>query len=217
MGDAAAGRHPEGAGCPAPGAVKGGRGPDPGGEGATRATRGCLADRRRDRHSPDRCRATSFIRPIRTGWSSSRRSQPISVIFTLPETDLSNIQQQMAKGPLTVVRLQPGRQDQARRRHARAHRQPDRADDRHDPAQGRLSQRGHLLWPGELVNARLLLETRHDGLTVAASAVQQGPNGAYVYVIGAGWTVADAPRHGRADQRRQSPDRLRVSAAARRS
>ena len=35
----------------------------------------------------------------------------------------------------------------------------------------------HRLWPGELVNVRLLIETRHDALTVAAPAVQQGPQG----------------------------------------
>jgi multidrug efflux system membrane fusion protein len=41
----------------------------------------------------------------------------------------------------------------------------------------------HRLWPGQLVNARLLLETRKNALTVAASAVQQGQKGAYVYVV----------------------------------
>src|SRR4029079_16570712 len=35
---------------------------------------------------------------------------------------------------------------------------------------------------GQLVNARLLLETRKDAITVAGSAVQQGQNGAFVYV-----------------------------------
>jgi multidrug efflux system membrane fusion protein len=39
----------------------------------------------------------------------------------------------------------------------------------------------HRLWPGELVNA--LVETRHDGLTVPASVVQQAPQGAYAYVV----------------------------------
>jgi multidrug efflux system membrane fusion protein len=33
------------------------------------------------------------------------------------------------------------------------------------------------------VNVRLLLETRHNGLTIPPGAVQQGPNGSYVYVI----------------------------------
>ena len=41
----------------------------------------------------------------------------------------------------------------------------------------------HRLWPGQLVNARLLVDTRHDGLTVPASVVQRGPNGSYAYVI----------------------------------
>jgi multidrug efflux system membrane fusion protein len=47
----------------------------------------------------------------------------------------------------------------------------------------------HRLWPGQLVNARLLLETRKDGLTVAGSAIQQGQNGAYVYVVAPDKTV----------------------------
>jgi multidrug efflux system membrane fusion protein len=50
-----------------------------------------------------------------------------------------------------------------------------------------------MLWPGELINARLLLETRHDGLSIASSAVQQGPNGSYVYVIGPDRTVQMRP------------------------
>src|SRR5262249_45994190 len=51
----------------------------------------------------------------------------------------------------------------------------------------------HRLWPGELINAWLLLDTRHDGLTGSASAVQQGPQGPYVYVINADSTVAMRP------------------------
>jgi multidrug efflux system membrane fusion protein len=39
------------------------------------------------------------------------------------------------------------------------------------------------LWPGELVNIRLLIETRPNALTVPPTAVQQGQQGSYVYVI----------------------------------
>ena len=46
------------------------------------------------------------------------------------------------------------------------------------------------LWPGELVNARLLLDTRHNGLTVPAGVVQQGPKGPYAYVINPDDTVS---------------------------
>ena len=51
----------------------------------------------------------------------------------------------------------------------------------------------HRLWPGQLINAWLLLDTRQNGLTVPAPAVQQGPQGAYVYVINADSTVAVRP------------------------
>jgi multidrug efflux system membrane fusion protein len=119
--------------------------------------------------------------------------EPISVIFTLPETDLPEIQQEMAKGPLTVL--------------AYSH------DDKIKLDEGKLvlvnneilqttgtiqlkadfPNTAHMLWPGELINARLLLETRHDGLSIASSAVQQGPNGSYVYVIGPDRTVQMRP------------------------
>ena len=56
-----------------------------------------------------------------------------------------------------------------------------------------FANKSRRLWPGQLVNARLLVDTRHNGLTVAASAVQQGPNGAYVYVIDPDNTVQNRP------------------------
>jgi multidrug efflux system membrane fusion protein len=110
--------------------------------------------------------------------------QPISVIFTLPEANFAEIQAQMAKGPLPVL----------------AYSQDDKMeldsgtleliDNQILQTTGTIRLRAtfpnakRLLWPGELVNARLLLETRPNGLTVPPSAVQQGPNGPYVYTIG---------------------------------
>jgi membrane fusion protein, multidrug efflux system len=119
--------------------------------------------------------------------------EPISVIFTLPETDLPKIQQQMAKGPLTVLAYSQ--------------------DDTIKLDEGKLTlvdneilqttgtirlkaefpNTAHRLWPGELINVWLLLDTRHDGLTVPASAVQQGQQGAFTYVIGSDNTVAVRP------------------------
>jgi membrane fusion protein, multidrug efflux system len=47
----------------------------------------------------------------------------------------------------------------------------------------------HHLWPGQLINVRVLIETRANALTVAAPAVQQGPQGSYVYVVKPDGTV----------------------------
>jgi membrane fusion protein, multidrug efflux system len=118
---------------------------------------------------------------------------PISVIFTLPETDLSNIQQQMAKGSMTVLAYS---QDNSSKLGEGA---LGLIDNEILQTTGTIRlkadfpNKNHLLWPGELINVRLLLQTEHDGLTIAASAVQQGPNGAYVYVIGADGSVQMRP------------------------
>ncbi len=41
-----------------------------------------------------------------------------------------------------------------------------------------------LLWPNQFVKARLLLMVRKDALVIPAVAVQRGPQGAFVYVVG---------------------------------
>jgi len=119
--------------------------------------------------------------------------QPISLIFTLPETTFTEIQQEMAKGKVKVM----------------AYSQDDKTkldegellliDNQIIQTTGTIRLRATFpnaqrsLWPGELVNVRLLLKTQPDGLTVAAGAVQQGPNGPYVYVMGGDQTVQMRP------------------------
>ena len=49
------------------------------------------------------------------------------------------------------------------------------------------------LWPGQFVNVRLLVETLKQVVTVPTAAVQRGPNGTFVYVVGADSTVAVRP------------------------
>jgi membrane fusion protein, multidrug efflux system len=39
------------------------------------------------------------------------------------------------------------------------------------------------LWPGEFVNARLLLAVRRDVIAVPSSAVQRGPQGLFTWVV----------------------------------
>jgi multidrug efflux system membrane fusion protein len=119
--------------------------------------------------------------------------QPISLLFSLPQTNFAQIQQQMAKGRLTVL----------------AYSQDDKTqldqgtllllDNQIVQTTGTIRLRATFpnakrqLWPGQLLNARLLVDTRHDGLTIPASAVQQGPNGSYVYAVGSDHKVQMRP------------------------
>ncbi len=40
------------------------------------------------------------------------------------------------------------------------------------------------LWPGDFVDCKVVVETRHDGLTVPTAAIREGPKGSFVWVIG---------------------------------
>jgi multidrug efflux system membrane fusion protein len=136
----------------------------------------------------------NIIHPTDTnGLVDLTQIQPISLIFTLPETTFPEIQQQMAKGPIQVL----------------AYSQDEKTkldegkllliDNQIIQTTGTIRLRAtfpnaqHLLWPGELVNARLLLRVEPHGLTVPAAAVQQGPKGPYVYAIGADQSVEVRP------------------------
>jgi multidrug efflux system membrane fusion protein len=39
------------------------------------------------------------------------------------------------------------------------------------------------LWPGQFVNAQLLLQTEHNVLTVPSAAIQRGPDGLFTYIV----------------------------------
>jgi multidrug efflux system membrane fusion protein len=40
------------------------------------------------------------------------------------------------------------------------------------------------LWPGQFINARLLVRTEKNALVIPTAAVQRGPKGEFVYVVG---------------------------------
>jgi multidrug efflux system membrane fusion protein len=109
--------------------------------------------------------------------------KPIFVTFTVPQDNLDQILQNQAQAPLAVVAYA--------------------ADDKTVLAQGKLTlinnqvdtttgtiqlkatfdNDDERLWPGEFINARLIVSTKKNALTVPAQTVMQGPNGAYAYMI----------------------------------
>jgi multidrug efflux system membrane fusion protein len=119
--------------------------------------------------------------------------QPISVIFSLSDRQLTNISREMANGPLKVIA--EGRTDH----------QPlgegtlTLVDNLIDQSTGTIRLKAtfpnedHALWPGQFVNIRLLLRTLQQVVTVPSTAIQRGPNGMYVYVIKPDSTVAMQP------------------------
>lgn len=118
--------------------------------------------------------------------------QPINVIFTLPQQDMAKVRgadstplkvvamsrtdaTPLADGALTVV---------------------DNSIDTTTATfklKAEFANADRKLWPGEFVNVRLQVRTVHDGLVVPATAISQGPDGEYAWLVGADDTVSMKP------------------------
>jgi membrane fusion protein, multidrug efflux system len=121
--------------------------------------------------------------------------EPISLLFTLPQSDLPVIQDQMAKGPLKVIAYSQDNKIKLDEGSLLLVNNEIAGTTGTIQLKAEFANHAHRLWPGQLVNARLLLETRKDAITVAGSAVQQGQTGTYVYVVKADQTAELRPVH----------------------
>ena len=122
---------------------------------------------------------------------------PIAVFFTLPQDDLAEVLRRqraaVAGSPANAEPNEPpanGLPVQALNRDGGVISEGRLllADNQIDPQTGTVRlkasfpNRDDALWPGQLISARLLLDTRRGAVTVPAAAVQRGQDGAFAYV-----------------------------------
>lgn len=120
--------------------------------------------------------------------------QPISVVFTTSEDNLPAILARMHAGAKlsttaydrnNTLALETG--------------YLETIDNQIDTATGTVKLRamfpnaGEMLFPNQFVNARLLIDTLHNAVIVPSSAVLNGANGAFVYVVKPDDTVTVRP------------------------
>lgn len=109
--------------------------------------------------------------------------RPISVALTLPEQTLNEIHQHMTSDALTVLAMDRDNRTVLDEGKLAV------IDNQIDTTTGTIKLKATFpnadlrLWPGQFVNARLLLTTRKGGIVVPASVVQRGPEGSYAFVI----------------------------------
>jgi membrane fusion protein, multidrug efflux system len=126
-----------------------------------------------------------------TGIVSITQDKPISVVFTLAESQLPRIQKAMANGALPVAVY--GSDDKTKL----ADGQLLTPNNAIDASTGTIQLKATFpnaddaLWPGEFVNARLRVDTLHRAVTVPVAAIQHGPNGLFVYTVKPDNTVQD--------------------------
>jgi len=128
-----------------------------------------------------------------TGLVIVAQLQPISVVFTLPADNLSVVARAAAAGTLPVFAF--SRDNQTRLGEGAL----AVIDNMIDQTTGTVKLKAtfanadRALWPGQFVNARLLVDTRRDGVAVPAAVVQRGPQGTYAFVIKSDQTVEMRP------------------------
>jgi multidrug efflux system membrane fusion protein len=118
---------------------------------------------------------------------------PISVVFTLPEEDISTVRKSLAAGPVSVIAFSRDQKTELDRGTVAV------LDNQIVQSTGTIRLKATFpnvkdaLWPGDFVNARLLSETQHAVLTIPSPALQRGPNGLYAYVVKPDSTVEMRP------------------------
>jgi membrane fusion protein, multidrug efflux system len=115
--------------------------------------------------------------------------QPISVIFTLPEEDLSAVTAALSAGPVAVTTL--SRDGGTELDQGKLLLIDNEIDQPTGTAKLKaiFSNEHNTLWPGQYVNARVLVRTNRSALTIPTTAVQLGPNGPFTYVVKSDSTV----------------------------
>jgi multidrug efflux system membrane fusion protein len=112
--------------------------------------------------------------------------QPISVIFSLPQEDLSAVNQQLSAGrTLTVMATaRDSKLDLGSGMLATIDNQVDSKTGTFKLKAVFANEKKNL-WPGAFVSVRLLVEDSRKTIAVPTAAIQRGPDGAYVYVVDA--------------------------------
>jgi multidrug efflux system membrane fusion protein len=119
--------------------------------------------------------------------------QPISLLFTLPQQQLGEVNRAFAEGPLKVDAFGPDNKTVVETGELKV------VDNQVDQSTGTIKLKAEFpnsklqLWPGGFVNVRLLINTLNNVVVAPTAAVQRGPSGTFVYVVQPGNTVAVRP------------------------
>ena len=109
--------------------------------------------------------------------------QPITVLFTLPQQQLGDVNRAIAGGTLAVDAFGPDNKTVVETGELKV------VDNQVDPSTGTIKLKAEFpnrelqLWPGGFINVRLLINTLKQVVVAPTAAVQRGPNGTFVYVV----------------------------------
>ena len=110
-------------------------------------------------------------------------TKPIAVVFTLSARSLNDVRDAQARGPVEVTAFS---QDNVNPLSKGTLLLIDNIVDQASATirlKAMFANKDEKLWPGDFVNARVLLDVRHDVLVIPAPAIQRGPEGIFTWVV----------------------------------
>lgn len=110
-------------------------------------------------------------------------TKPAAVVFTLSARSLADVRDAIARGPVEVLAYSHDNTSVLSKGTLLL------IDNFVDQASATMrlkamfANEDERLWPGDFVNARVLLEVRRDVVTIPAAAIQRGPDGIFTWVV----------------------------------
>ncbi len=119
--------------------------------------------------------------------------EPIAVDFTLPQSDLQDLQSAETRGsPIVLVYNETA--DTLLSRGVL-----EVINNQVDPSSGtiklkaRFDNKDHKLWPGAFVQVKVVIRTEPHALAVSSNAIEHGPDGAYIWLVSPDQTAHRQP------------------------
>src|SRR6202158_781894 len=124
----------------------------------------------------------NFVRPADTApLAVINQMAPVYVTFAIPQRVLVDLRDAMATGESRVIATIPGHQRSEDGKVAMVENSVDSTTGM-VTVRGIMNNEHETLWPGILVNTKLVIRTE-DAVTVPTAAVQRSQNGNYVFVM----------------------------------
>jgi len=124
----------------------------------------------------------NFVRPADTApLAVINQMAPVYVTFAIPQRVLVDLRDAMASGGSKVIATIPGHQRSEEGKVAMVENSVDSTTGM-ITVRGIMNNENETLWPGILVNTKLVIRTE-EAVTVPTAAVQRSQNGNYVYVM----------------------------------
>ena len=119
--------------------------------------------------------------------------QPISVMFTLGADAIPDVQEALAKGPVKVNALSADGKTELDTGALAAIENQVNTTSGTITLKAIFPNKDRKLWPGMFVDVRVVTQVQDNGLAVPLDAIQQGPQGQFVFVVDSDHKVAMQP------------------------